>query len=243
MKKIKKLLLFVPLIAVLAFAGCMTPQVEIRMEYDKLTRAITAAEDKRADYLAFAANDAAEAVLGYIYDTAKQAKTMVETFAGMEKSAIDGILPGFGNMLMQSVPKDGQSQSPVTEFPYYVKDVKISVMTFGFSVKSVSDTEKTAEAHFMLTVTGTALKSKDGEVLKDSGNKDITYTAMVFLPSNPLAPAVINFHKYKVSADSDEKPVYNLIYDYVKTGGEWKIAGIKDGSSPVFPLEELAGAF
>lgn len=239
MKKIKRLFLFVPLIAALAFAGCMTAQVEIRMEYDKLTKAITAQEDKRDDYLAPAANDDVKAVLEYIYNVTKQTKEMVETFAGKEKSFIDGINPGFCAMFMQSVPKDGKNQSQVTEFPYYIKDVKISVMTFGLSVKNVSGTEKIAEALFMLSVTGTAT-DKDGVVLKHN-NTDITYTSMVILVSafNPLAPVVISFHKYKISADSKEIPVYNLIYDYAKIGGEWKINGIKDGDSEIYPLEEL----
>ena len=249
MKSLKKLFLFASLlIIVLTFAGCMTVQVEIRQEYDKLTRVITAMKgaddtENRDEYCKPANNDDVKGILGYIWDKMAATKGMVETFAGKTKEEITAVNPLFS--LMQSVLKDGQSQSAVTEFPYYIKDAKVSVMTMGFSAKNTSAPEyKTADAHFMFSVTGTAI-NENGAVLKDNRNNDITYTTMVILqelnPALPSAPIEnLSFHKYQISADSPEIPVYNLIYTYVKTGGEWKICEIKDSGIDSIPFEELA---
>jgi len=241
---LKKIAMFVPLLAALALAGCMTPQVELRMEYDKLVKAITApvttAEEaavKRDEFLS-PADGGAKAVLEYIWAVAAQTKAAVEGFQGKTQDEIKAINPMF--MLMQSVPKDGQSQS-AAEFPYYVKDVKVSLMTFGFAVKKDANNDsKEADAHFMLSVTGTAA-NKDGNVLKDANKKDITYTSMVILLNmSPDIPApVINLHKYRISKDSDEIPVYNLIFTYAKTNGEWKITGVKDSGKDALSVEEI----
>jgi len=246
MNQLKKILLFALLIAAFAFSGCTTPQVEIRTEYDKLTKAITAGGDKRADYLAPAGNENTEKILAYIWDKAYQAKEMIETLAGKDKGFIDSVNPMF--MMMQSVPKDGQSQSLVTEFPYYIKDVKINVMTTGFSVNSGNSGYEIADVHFMLSVSAAAA-DKDGNILKHN-NKAVTYTSTVLLmgpdSDGQPAPIAINFHKYKVSADSPEIPVYNLFYhygkltSYIKSDNECKIYGIYDSGTDVLTLQDLA---
>lgn len=240
MKRLKKILIFLPLIAVFAFAGCMTPQVEMRLEYDKMTLAMTDPADKSAEYAAPAANEKVKEILDFIYKAAHDTKAMVEGFAGMTETQIKAVNPAF--MLMQSLPKDGQSQSLFTDYPYYVKDVKINVLTLGFLVTKISDTHNTADAHFMLTVSGVATDA-DGNILKDANKKDITYSATVMLLGNPLAPIGINLHWYKMSADSDDIPVYNLIYDYQKTGGDWKITAIADAPDKIVTMEELLAMY
>ena len=184
--KLKKILMLLPLLAVFLFSGCMTAQVELRMEYDKLVKAITAETDKKDDFLKPAANDTAKAVLEYIWNAAHNAKAV----AALQN----------------------------------VSDAKISWTTFGFTVTNVSETEKTADAHFMLSLAGTGF-------------------TMPAIPLNPvmsaIPPIVANFHWYSVSADSEKVPVYNLIFDYVKDGGEWKISGIKDSGVDTLTLEEL----
>ena len=240
--KIKRLLFLLPLAAMFIMSACTTAQVELRMEYDKLTRAMINESGEEA-YTTTAENNETKAVLTYIYAAAQTTKTMVTNFAGMEKAQIDAINPAF--FLMQSVPEGESSQSLVTTFPYYIKDVKISVMTLGFKVTKTGDADMTADAHFMLTVTGTAT-DKDGNVLKDKDKKDITYSAIVILLNlNPAAPAPIeiNLHKYKISADSQDIPVYNLIYDYKKIDGEWKITAVADSGKDVVPLDELMSLY
>jgi len=139
--KLKKILMFLPIIAVLAFAGCMTPQVELRQEYDKLVKAITA-------------------------------------------------------------------------------DGKTTLTTFAFTVKGVSKTEKEADVYFL------------------TGAADIPYVMSSFgLP--PDTP--VKLHWYNVSEDSDKIPVWNFVFTYVKTDGEWKINSIKDGpAETALSAEDLA---
>ena len=190
--KMKKLVMLLPLLALLAFPGCMTAQVELRMEYDKLVKAITAGTDldvRKAEFLNAAANDGAKGVLEYIWNTAQGTKAAV----------------------IEDVP-----------------DAKISLTTFGFKVTSISKTEKAADAHFMLSVSGTDVNGK-------------AFTAPVMLINmNPAVTAPsINLHWYKISNDSEKIPVYNLIFDYVKNGDNWKITGIKDSGKDALTIEEL----
>jgi len=203
----------------------MTPQVEIRQEYDKLVKAVSALENKD-DFTANAEGGAKDA-LDFIWKAAENTKNAIEAYAGKTDA------PPF--TIMQNVPKDGQSQSAVTEFPYYVKDasISVSIMTFGFKVTNISADEKTADAHFMLSVSGTAT-DKDGNVLK-TGNNNITYTSMVMLLISPPFP--VSLHSYKVSADSDAIPVYNLIFNYIRKDGKWIINDIKDSGVDVFPIQ------
>ena len=81
--KLKKILIFLPLLAVFLFSGCMTTQVELRMEYDKLVKAITTetatqeeTDAKKAGFLAAASNDSAKDFLEYIWTAAHNAKTV-----------------------------------------------------------------------------------------------------------------------------------------------------------------------
>ncbi len=236
--KLKKLLLLLPLAALFVFSGCMTPQVELRMEYDKMTIAMLSSD--AAAYSAVAGNGDVKAALDYIYETAQATKAMIIGFSQKTKAEIDAVNPGF--FLMQSIPSGDANQSAVTEFPYYIKDVKLSVMTMGFKVTETDGTHMTADAHFMLTVTGTATDSA-GNVKKDGSKKDITYTAMVILLDLmpvPAAPISLNLHWYKISNDSDPAPVYNLIYGYEKTGETWRITSAADSGKDIVTMEELA---
>ena len=81
--KLKKLAMLLPLLALFAFSGCMTAQVELRMEYDKLVKAITAEtttqeeiDAKKAKFLATTSNDTAKDFLDYIWTTAQNAKAV-----------------------------------------------------------------------------------------------------------------------------------------------------------------------
>ena len=70
--KIKVFIFLIPILVIFLFAGCMTPQVELRMEYDKLVKAITAeratlSSERKLDFLKPAANDEVREVLEYIW--------------------------------------------------------------------------------------------------------------------------------------------------------------------------------
>lgn len=244
--KFKKILFLIPIIAALAFAGCMTTQVELRLEYDKLVKAITAVDGRKEDFVPESAGEGAKAVLEYIWITTNNTKAMIENFQGMEQEQIAAVNPMF--MLMSSVQKNGKSQS-TAEFPYYIKDIKISLITFGFKAEYNNRISAyQADAHFMLSVTGTAI-DKDGNVLKDGKKNDITYTSTVILLNmNPAVPAPeINLHRYKISEDANEIPVYNLVFfyygnlPYSKSKNEWKISSVEDGNpDTVLSLDEIA---
>lgn len=222
MKKVILTLMTV-LTAALLLTGCMTKQVELRMEYDQMNaylREHDLTAENREKYLGFTSGSGAE-FFGGLYDSVMYAVNGLKS----------GTYPIIG---IVSSEKDADGESVAVPADYHVKDVSVISNTFAFKVDT-EDGGWAASLKILIAVTATATDAQGNPLTftdEDGKEATVTYTAIIL-------PAGFSLREYRTSDDPEVSaiPVLTPILHYKQSGDGYVIASVTQNETlPVYSM-------